>query len=82
MYKKLIYTFLFVLFCSATNAQLKTSDAVMKDFMSRRFGLFIHWGPVSLRGTEIGWSRDKQVSKADYDSLYKEFSRNAGRCNQ
>ena len=74
MYKKLIYTFLFVLFCSATNAQLKTSDAVMKDFMSRRFGLFIHWGPVSLRGTEIGWSRDKQVSKADYDSLYKEFN--------
>ena len=46
----------------------------MKDFMSRRFGLFIHWGPVSLRGTEIGWSRDKQVSKADYDSLYKEFN--------
>ena len=74
MYKKLIYTFLFVLFCSATNAQLKTSDAVMKDFMSRRFGLFIHWGPVSLRGTEIGWSRDKQVSKAEYDSLYKEFN--------
>ena len=74
MYKKLIYTFLFVLFCSATNAQLKTSDAVMEDFMSRRFGMFIHWGPVSLRGTEIGWSRDKQVSKADYDSLYKEFN--------
>ena len=46
----------------------------MKDFMSRRFGLFIHWGPVSLRGTEIGWSRDKQVSKAEYDSLYKEFN--------
>ncbi len=22
-----------------------------------RFGLFIHWGPVSLKGTEIGWSR-------------------------
>jgi hypothetical protein len=22
-----------------------------------RFGLFIHWGPVSLVGTEIGWSR-------------------------
>ncbi|MHC4126679.1 MAG: 3-keto-disaccharide hydrolase, partial [Planctomycetota bacterium] len=22
-----------------------------------RFGMFIHWGPVSLRGTEIGWSR-------------------------
>ena len=22
-----------------------------------RFGLFIHWGPVSLKGTEISWSR-------------------------
>ena len=22
-----------------------------------RFGLFVHWGPVSLKGTEIGWSR-------------------------
>jgi len=22
-----------------------------------RFGMFIHWGPVSLRGTEISWSR-------------------------
>ena len=54
-------------------AQQKTSDDVMKGFMDKRFGMFIHWGPVSLRGTEIGWSRDKQVSKEDYDSLYKEF---------
>lgn len=22
-----------------------------------RFGIFIHWGPVSLKGTEISWSR-------------------------
>lgn len=22
-----------------------------------RFGMFVHWGPVSLKGTEIGWSR-------------------------
>ena len=22
-----------------------------------RFGLFVHWGPVSLTGKEIGWSR-------------------------
>ncbi|RAJ77364.1 alpha-L-fucosidase [Chitinophaga dinghuensis] len=42
-------------------------------FMNDRFGLFIHWGPVTLRGTEIGWSRDKEVSKEEYDSLYKEF---------
>ena len=22
-----------------------------------RLGMFIHWGPVSLKGTEISWSR-------------------------
>ena len=39
-----------------------------------RFGMFIHWGPVTLRGTEIGWSRGKQVPIADYDRLYREFN--------
>src|SRR3546814_533843 len=42
--------------------------------MDKRFGMFIHWGPVSLRGTEIGWSRGREVSKEDYDNLYKEFN--------
>ncbi|MES2006430.1 MAG: alpha-L-fucosidase [Bacteroidota bacterium] len=42
--------------------------------MAKRFGMFIHWGPVSLRGTEIGWSRGNQVAVEDYDSLYKEFN--------
>lgn len=72
-YKKLIFPALLLMLFTTAKAQLKTSDAVMKDFMSMRFGMFIHWGPVSLRGTEIGWSRDKQVSKEEYDSLYKEF---------
>lgn len=45
----------------------------INEYMDMSLGMFIHWGPVSLRGTEIGWSRDKEVSKADYDSLYKEF---------
>lgn len=26
-------------------------------WQAARFGLFIHWGPVSLVDTEIGWSR-------------------------
>lgn len=39
-----------------------------------RFGMFIHWGPVSLRGTEIGWSRGKEVPTAEYDSLYERFT--------
>jgi alpha-L-fucosidase len=39
-----------------------------------RFGMFIHWGPVSLKGTEIGWSRGAQIPIAEYDSLYKQFN--------
>lgn len=46
----------------------------INDFMDKRFGMFIHWGPVSLRGTEIGWSRGEQVPTEDYDNLYKEFN--------
>jgi alpha-L-fucosidase len=39
-----------------------------------RFGMFIHWGPVSLKGTEIGWSRGAEVPVAEYDTLYQRFN--------
>ena len=48
-----------------------------------RFGLFIHWGPVSLKGTEISWSRANSNTNCPnrgsipvevYDNLYKEFN--------
>lgn len=52
---------------------IKTPDTVLQQFMDKRFGMFIHWGPVTLRGTEIGWSRNHEVMQNDYDSLYKEF---------
>ena len=49
-----------------------------------RFGMFIHWGPVSIKGTEIGWSRagerrgygqaGTEVPVEVYDNLYKEFN--------
>ena len=48
-----------------------------------RFGMFIHWGPVSLKGTEISWSRGGErrgiSGKGDipvevYDSLYTQFN--------
>lgn len=42
-------------------------------WQAMRFGLFVHWGPVSLRGTEIGWSRGREVPPAEYDSLYRRF---------
>ena len=39
-----------------------------------RFGMFIHWGPVSLTGHEIGWSRGRETPIEKYDNLYKEFN--------
>ncbi|MGQ9590826.1 MAG: alpha-L-fucosidase [Planctomycetota bacterium] len=39
-----------------------------------RFGMFVHWGPVSLKGTEIGWSRGAEVPVEEYDNLYKRFN--------
>lgn len=39
-----------------------------------RFGMFIHWGPVSLKGTEIGWSRGREIPVSAYDSLYLQFN--------
>ena len=51
-----------------------------------KFGLFVHWGPVSLEGTEIGWSRGGErrghrtksnpsgVPVEVYDNLYKQFN--------
>lgn len=55
-------------------SDIKTSKVIMNDFMDKRFGMFIHFGPVSLRGTEIGWSRGKEVPTIEYDNLYKEFN--------
>lgn len=57
-----------------TAAIVTTPKAVIDEFMEQRFGLFIHFGPVSLRGTEIGWSRNKEVPQEEYDNLYKEFN--------
>jgi alpha-L-fucosidase len=47
-----------------------------------RFGMFIHWGPVSLTGQEISWSRANSntncpnngpIPVAVYDNLYQRF---------
>lgn len=62
---------------------LKASDADMQWWREARFGMFIHWGPVSIKGTEIGWSRGAErrgtggkgeIPVEVYDSLYKEFN--------
>lgn len=45
----------------------------LKWWQDSKMGLFIHWGPVSLIGKEISWSREG-YGKAKYDSLYRRFN--------
>ena len=62
---------------------LKASDSDTQWWREARFGMFIHWGPVSLKGTEIGWSRGGErrgqtggkgeIPVDVYDNLYKEL---------
>ncbi|MDA0196087.1 MAG: alpha-L-fucosidase, partial [Bacteroidetes bacterium] len=56
------------------NPNLSTNQEALKAFQDNRFGMFIHWGPVALRGEEISWSRGKQIPIEEYDNLYKEFN--------
>jgi alpha-L-fucosidase len=62
---------------------LKADERDVEAWQEMRFGLFIHWGPVSLKGTEIGWSRGGerrgrsgrgQIPAEEYDDLYKRFN--------
>jgi len=64
---------------------LKADQQDIQAWRQMKFGLFIHWGPVSLKGTEIGWSRggerrgrkDKRTGSIPveiYDNLYKDFN--------
>jgi len=57
------------------NAQtFKSKEERMDWWQQSRFGMFIHWGPISLKGTEISWSRGEQVPIEEYDNLYKQFN--------
>lgn len=64
---------------------LRAGDQDIQAWRELKFGLFVHWGPVSLKGTEIGWSRggerrgrkDKSTGEVPveiYDSLYHQFN--------
>ncbi len=55
----------------------------LQQWQSNRFGMFIHWGPVSLKGQELSWSRANSNTNcpnngatpvAVYDNLYKNFN--------
>jgi len=54
--------------------ELKTNTEALANFQQLRFGMFVHWGPVSLVGTEIGWSRGREIPFDTYDSLYLQFN--------
>jgi len=67
---------------SATETKAE-SDARMQWWRESRFGMFIHWGPVSLTGLEISWSRANSNPKCPnkgptpidvYDRLYQRFN--------
>lgn len=81
--KKLI---LFVIFATAFLAKAETTaehNARLAWWRDARFGMFIHWGPVSLTGQEISWSRANSNTNCPnngptpvevYDNLYKQFN--------
>ncbi len=65
---------------------LNAKPEVIEAWRKLKFGLFVHWGPVSLKGTEIGWSRGGErrghrtqsnpagIPVEVYDNLYKTFN--------
>jgi alpha-L-fucosidase len=65
------------------NETRKQRAARMQWWREARFGMFIHWGPVSLKETEISWSRANSnprcpnqgpIPVEEYDSLYQQFN--------
>jgi len=62
---------------------LSAVEIDVQNWRQMKFGLFVHWGPVSLKGTEIGWSRGGErrgrggtgsIPAEEYDNLYKQFN--------
>ena len=61
-------------------------DARMRWWRDAKFGMFMHWGPVSLSGKEFDWSRKAhrpwdvsgmqtpRTTDPEYDNLYKKFN--------
>jgi alpha-L-fucosidase len=72
--KPFLIVLLSFLTISAPAQKFETNKKLLKEFQNMKFGMFVHWGPVSLKGTEIGWSRGREVPAQEYDNLYKEFN--------
>jgi alpha-L-fucosidase len=64
----------------------KASPEEVQWWQDAQFGMFIHWGPVSLSGQPMSWSRKgprpghpsefgkNGTSAEEYDNLYKQFN--------
>ncbi len=72
-----------VLALAVTAAPEKAHPEALQSWRDARFGMFIHWGPVSLTEKEISWSRANSNPQcpnqgptpvATYDNLYKQFN--------
>lgn len=73
--KKIISVFIIVFIANVVSGQAnRTLSKRIEDWKDLRFGMFIHWGPVSVKGTEIGWSRGREIPVDEYDQLYKQFN--------
>ncbi len=81
---KLVVVFFIVCFwASAVEAQHtpKEHENHLQWWRDARFGLFIHWGPVTLTGAEISWAMRTDLSWSRphvgpeiYKELYKQFN--------
>jgi alpha-L-fucosidase len=85
-----IKALVFVILCAATmvagarpGESIEQYNARLAWWRDARFGMFIHWGPVSLTGQEISWSRANSNTNCPnngpipvdvYDNLYKKFN--------
>lgn len=71
---------------SSESGYLHARPEALERWRRWRLGLFVHWGPVSLKGTEISWSRAGErrghrtgratsgIPIEEYDNLYKRFN--------
>jgi alpha-L-fucosidase len=73
--KKLVFLIICAVNLISTDGQTLTPVADrIEEWKDLRFGMFICWCPVCLKGTEMGWSRGREIPIEEYDNLYKQFN--------
>lgn len=72
---------------AALGMPYRAAERDLQWFRAARFGLFVHWGPVSVSGCEMSWSRDGgrpyDVGAArDFNDEEQAFFKETGRVPQ